>query len=138
MSTAKPTISMNPHRSRLKSSSSGSDTPNASNTKYHTVRRCFEDKFSKRHKSYVQKPKGDSNKFKVKLKSTFKSPKLSENKKLNKKECSLTSIKDNIEEKTRKEITTGKGLAVPISEGEEIVCIFVIMEYKTDIFFNLR
>lgn len=79
----------------------------------------------KKMRESLKKNKRDSNRLnriKIKLKST-KYPKVSEKQKFCKKELKNVSSPDEGDYTfpSKKEITTGKGLAVPISEGEEIV-----------------
>lgn len=117
---------MNAQRCRKKSSSSGSDTVNESNSniKCQLMDRTVEKNLKRKGKSYGRKPKQDSRVLsKVKFKSILKSTKS----KIFSKESTAVSASGNIDQKhsfvMRKEITTGKGLAVPVCEGEEIVCL---------------
>lgn len=119
VSTGKPTVSRNVAKV-LKNCSYGTiDSFN----EYHTNNRLFgtiEKSDNKKIKQSVKRNKRDPNiitGIKVKLKSS----KLKEKQKLKPVSSSKSRHYNNL--LLRREITTGTGLAVPISEGEEIVCV---------------
>lgn len=128
VSTAKPTVARNTQKSFKKKSSSGSDSCNEHSAKKSQVsQRSFLKNDGTKFKCSVGKPKPNRlSKIKVKPKPTIKGsnfPKAKQKK--HKKVVTAVPSSETIDHQSnltmRKEITTGKGLSVPLYEGEEIV-----------------
>lgn len=114
MSTAKPTVSMKTQRRRKKSSSSDTTTE-VSNQFHDSDMVKFERKrFRNKIKKHVKYTKSVNllkhSEFNLKQR---KSIMMSED----------LNTQENHDLLLRKEITTGKGLGVPLCEGEEIVTV---------------
>lgn len=122
VSTGKPTVSRN-----YKKFSSSSENSDHSPTKSFISHGSVKNKEGKKAKYSINKSKSCNNrlgKIKVKFKSSIKLSKYAENKPKHYRKIPRdqnVNQTDNL--LMRKEITTGKGLAVPVSEGEEIVCL---------------
>lgn len=132
VSTAKPTVSRNTQKPfknipSKKISSSGSDSCNEySPKKIQISERPFSKNDGTKFRCSIKKPKKHPNrlgKIKVKFKPNTSEAKQRRYKKVTNTLSSSETIGVQSNLSMRKEITTGKGLSVPICDGEEIVSI---------------
>lgn len=127
VSTAKPTVPRNTQKCFKKKSSSGSDSCNEHSPKKSQIsERSFLKNDGTKFRCSIRKPKPNRlSKIKVKFKPTIKGSNFPKAKRKHNKVVIAVPSSETIDHQSnlsmRKEITTGKGLSVPLCEGEEIV-----------------